>query len=88
MYNALWAPRHSSVVEIMPVRKDGLYAGQGSADSMPPFAHLAIFTNCVMNGQPFYRFYQVSDGANFDLDVNRFLAWMEKYLPMREKRRY
>ena len=81
MYNALWASRDVAVVEIVPIRADGLYAGQGNPSSRPPFAHLAIYTNCMMAGQSFWRFYQVSVGVNFKVDVDYFFTWMDKYLP-------
>jgi hypothetical protein len=59
MYHALWADRTAKVIELMPLDGNGAYPTQGSLWNMPPFAHLAIYTNSLMNGQPFYRWYEI-----------------------------
>jgi hypothetical protein len=77
MYNALWASRRSKVIELMPVRADGRYFRQRGYDTMPPFAHLAIYTNSVMNGQPFYRWYEATRSFNYNVNVRLFAAWLK-----------
>jgi hypothetical protein len=42
MYNQFFAPRECVTVEIMPVRANGLYPGQGSYKSTPSFSHMAV----------------------------------------------
>jgi hypothetical protein len=76
MYNALWAGRSAKVVELIPISTNGAYPGQESLSSMPPFAHLAIYTNSFMNGQPFYRWFQISNNINFHVDIEPFANWL------------
>lgn len=81
MYNALWAPLSAKVVEIMPIRlADGVYPMQGHTERMPPFAHLAIYTNSNMKGQAFYRFYADTDHRNYEVNVDEFMKWFEEYV--------
>jgi hypothetical protein len=77
MYHALWAHRSAVGVEIMPVNGDGAYPEQGALSSMPPFAHLAIYTNSMMNGQRFYRWYQISRELNYRVNVSGFMNWLK-----------
>jgi len=77
MYNALFSGPDATMIEIMPVESSGLYGGQGSGHSMPPFAHLAMYTNAMVMGQEFYRFYAVG-GSSFNVDVQSFMEWLEK----------
>jgi hypothetical protein len=76
MYNALWAGRNAKVVELVPVSTSGTYPGQSSLSSMPPFAHLAIDTNSLTNGQPFYRWFQMSNQISFHVDIEPFAKWL------------
>lgn len=77
MYNQMFSPTNASIIEIMPIGEDGLYVGQASRNSMPPFAHLAIHTNAVMLGQKFYRYYQPTSlsAGNMVIDPGDFLKW-------------
>jgi hypothetical protein len=78
MYNALWASREAKIVEIMPVAHGGDYPGQGSIHNTLPFVHLAIYTNLFMNCQDFFRWYEARGTINFDVDIPRFEAWLDK----------
>jgi hypothetical protein len=78
MYHALWASREAKVVELIPVGGGGEYPMQGGTGSIPPFAHLAIYTNSYMNGQPFYRWYEVGGGINYDINIAKFAEWIDK----------
>jgi capsular polysaccharide biosynthesis protein len=78
MYNALWANRQAKVVELMPVSRGGDYPGQGTVYNTPPFAHLAIYTNSFMNAQQFFRWYEARGAINFDVDIPRFEAWLDR----------
>jgi hypothetical protein len=76
MYHAMWAGRSAKVVELVPVEETGLYPGMPDINGPPPFAHLAIYTNAMMIGQRFYRWYQPSSSLNFDVRIGEFLAWL------------
>lgn len=78
MYNQMFSPSNTSVVEIMPIMPHGLYVGQSSRFTKPPFAHLAIHTNCLMLGQKFFRYYQPTtlSGSNMVINVVDFLEWI------------
>ena len=81
MYNALWAPRSTKVIELVPSTTDGRYSGQGAFNSRKlPFAHLAIYTNCVMNSQDFFRYYEPGVPINFNISIDRFMNWMREYV--------
>ena len=81
MYNALWAPRSTKVIELVPSTTDGRYPGQGAFNSRKlPFAHLAIYTNCVMNGQDFFRYYEPGVPINFNITIDRFMNWMREHV--------
>jgi capsular polysaccharide biosynthesis protein len=77
MYHALWASRQALIVELMPIGGGGEYPWQGSLSSMPPFAHLAIYTNSMMNGQRFFRWYEIGVDINFNVNVDKFMLWLE-----------
>lgn len=83
MYNQMFSPSNTSVVEILPVMDNGLYVGQRSKDSLPPFAHLAIHTNCMMLGQKFFRYYQPTTlkKSNMVINVEDFLEWFTRNIP-------
>jgi hypothetical protein len=88
MYNAMFSSPSATVVEVMPVRRNGLYRGQLTGRSIPSFAHLAMYTNALLMGQEFFRFYAVG-GASFSIVVDRFMAWLESVpaaLARRERR--
>jgi capsular polysaccharide biosynthesis protein len=77
MYNALWASQNAQIVEIMPVEYSGAYPEQYALAYMPPFAHLAIYTNSMMNRQKFYRWYEVGVEINYHVKIDRFVEWLE-----------
>lgn len=80
MYNQMFSPSNASVIEIMPIGLNGLYVGQSSRYSMPPFAHLAIHTNSLMIGQKFFRYYQPTQlsGGNMVINIIDFIDWFTK----------
>ena len=81
MYNSLFSSPNTKILEIIPVTSRGLYLGQASGKAIPRFAHLAMYTNAQLLGQPFYRYYQVQEGStNMRIDVEDFLNFVEKVL--------
>jgi hypothetical protein len=76
MYHATRADRRANAVELVPVEETGLYPGMPDIDGPPPFAHVAIYPNAMMIYQRFYRWYQSSSTANFDVRIGEFLAWL------------
>jgi hypothetical protein len=83
LYNALWANRNAKIVEILPVNRYGGYPDQGKPTDDLQWAHLAFHTNCMMNFQRYYRFYQLAYAINYEIDVGRFMNWFEKIHPRR-----
>jgi hypothetical protein len=81
LYNLLWASRNASLVEIMPVQKDGVYPLQEGLDGFPSYCHLAFHTLATMNGHPYYRYYQFANDLNYHLNINDFMLWLESVLP-------
>jgi hypothetical protein len=81
MYNALWASRECKVVEILPLREDGGYPDQGPPDGRLTFAHLAFHTNAMMNFQRYYRYYEWANDMNYNLDLPRFIPWLQDVFP-------
>jgi hypothetical protein len=77
LYNQFFAPRSAKVLEIMPVQKDGRYFGQGSVDDEPPFSHLAVWSNTLLIGQSFWRYYQLAGEAHYSVDVARFRKFVK-----------
>jgi capsular polysaccharide biosynthesis protein len=78
MYHAMWASKRAKVVELMAVQEDGRYPGMPVLDGPPPFAHLAIYTNAMMIGQRFYRWYEFSQDDNFEVRIDEFVAWLAR----------
>ena len=78
MYNLMWSPRRVKVVEIMSVQKSGMYNGQRAFNGRMLAAHLAIYTVCLMNGNEFFRYYEVGAPENFDVNVDRFVNWLRE----------
>ena len=76
MYNQFFAPKETVIVELMPIRKNGMYHGQTSFHDVPNFSHMAVWSNSQLIGQAFWRYYQVSDGSNFHVDVAKFMDFL------------
>ena len=73
MYNAMFSSHDTKIIEIIPINSRGYYPGQ-VPDGIPTFAHLAIYTNSQLMGQPFYRHYQVTSGSsNMNVDVDSLM---------------
>jgi hypothetical protein len=72
LYNQFFAPKTAAVLEIMPVQKDGRYFGQRSVRDEPPFSHLAVWSNTLLIGQEFWRYYEVCVDAHYRVNVNKF----------------
>jgi hypothetical protein len=81
MYNALWASRNCKIVEILPLRDNGAYPDQTEPNRPGMFAHLAFHTTSMMNFQRYYRYYSMSATINYDIDVGKFMKWLEKVYP-------
>jgi hypothetical protein len=80
--NTLWASRKAPLIEIMPVQADGVYPEQGGANGFPSYCHLAFHTIATMNGHPYFRYYQMNDGLNYDVQIPEFVAWLQTVLPV------
>lgn len=76
MYNQFFAPKSAVIIEIMPIKPNGLYPDQKSKDETPSFSHMAVWSNSLLIGQTFYRFYQITYVGNFKIDLRKF----EKFL--------
>jgi hypothetical protein len=77
MYHAMWASENAKIVELMPVQENGKYPGMPGLEAPPPFAHLAIYTNAMMIGQRFYRWYEISGELNFRVRIEEFVEWLK-----------
>ena len=77
MYNQYFAPNDTVIIELMPIKDNGLYHGQYSKSQIPPFAHMAIWSNSNLIGQKFYRFYQKSKSTYYTIDIEKFKAFLQ-----------
>ena len=77
MYNALFSSPKTTIVEIVPVKDNGLYPGQVRGTAVPPFAHLAIYTGSMLMHQQFYRYYQVGTSTNVNIDIEKFITFLK-----------
>jgi hypothetical protein len=82
LYNTLWASRNCTIVEILPVRKNGGYPDQGKPTETPKFDHLSFYTMSMMNFQRFYRYYSPSRTINYRINVPRFMKWIGQMFPV------
>jgi hypothetical protein len=80
MYNAMYASPDAKIIEIMPIKSDGFYSLQFSSTDIPQFAHMAMYTNAQLMGQPFYRYYQVSSSSNMNIDVGDYMKFLTDVL--------
>ena len=85
MYNQFMAPKEAVIVEIMPVQSNGLYHDQQSFMEVPQFSHMAVWSNSLLIGQPFWRYYQISQTASYNLNVNDFLAFLRQIPELTEE---
>ena len=69
-YNQFYAPRQTVIVEILPVTRHGLYPDQPSAERTPSFSHMAVWSNSLLLGQPFWRFYAIAHRESFEVNVS------------------
>lgn len=73
LYNQFLSSVQTIIVEIMPVRNDGRYPDQSNLHQQPSFSHMSIWSNSLLIGQPFYRFYLYSELANYHrINLNLF----------------
>ena len=72
LYNQFFAPKDATVIEIMPVRPNGLYPDQRSGTETPSFSHMAVWSNTLLIGQRFYRYYETTLSSNFYLNLAKF----------------
>lgn len=71
LYNQFFASKDTKIIEIMPVKHDGLLHSQGDAQSVPRLAHRAIWHNANNIGQEFYRLHLKTPSAGrFDIDMD------------------
>ena len=81
MYNAMFSSPKAKIVEIMPIGSDGLYPGQNSSAAVPSFAHMAIYTNAQLMGQPFYRYYQITNGTtNMNVSISDVVDFINEVI--------
>lgn len=72
LYNQFFAPKTAVIIEIMPIKPNGLYPDQKSKYDTPSFSHMAVWSNSLLIGQPFYRFYQITYLSNFFINLTEF----------------
>ena len=78
MYNSMFSSHETKIIEIMPSEPSGLYYQQDSGEKPPSIAHLAMYTNAQLLGQPFYRYYHVSPGStNMRLNINDVIDFID-----------
>lgn len=78
MYNQFFAPKSCVIVEIMPIKPNGLYPDQTSKDEIPSFSHMAVWSNSLLIGQTFYRYYQITYISNFLVDLKKFDKFLSR----------
>jgi hypothetical protein len=78
MYNQFFAPRECVILEIMPVRAGGLYPDQPNEGATPSFSHMAVWSNSLLIGQKFWRYYVITDRPNFNVDPEAFAQFLEQ----------
>jgi capsular polysaccharide biosynthesis protein len=76
LYNQFFASKSCIIVEIMPVRANGLYPDQRSASEEPSFSHMAVWSNSLLIGQEFWRYYVMTNGQNFRVNVSDFMQFL------------
>lgn len=77
MYNQFFASSQASVIELMPIGPNGIYPGQTYLP-VPSFAHMAMWIDANMIGQRFWRYYQISDTMNCNVDIANFSTFLLK----------
>ncbi|OHT01589.1 hypothetical protein TRFO_07484 [Tritrichomonas foetus] len=83
MYNQFFAPAEAVIVEIMPVKKNGLYPDQRNFRDVPSFSHMAVWSNSLLIGQKFWRYYQITNFSNFYLNGNDFIKFLSQIPEMK-----
>lgn len=78
MYNQFFSSTETYVVEIMPVKSNGLYPDQNTRREKPTFSHMSVWSNTQLIGQTFYRYYQVTKDTNFEVDLAKFSKFLDK----------
>lgn len=78
MYNQFYAPTTATIIEIMPVLHNGLYPDQSNFGEVPTFSHMAVWSNSILIGQSFYRFYQITGFSNFNVNLLKFRRFIKK----------
>jgi capsular polysaccharide biosynthesis protein len=76
MYNQFFASKMCTIVEIMPVRPNGLYPDQVMAGDVPSFSHMAVWSNSLLIGQEFWRYYAMASGNEFRLNITSFMRFL------------
>jgi hypothetical protein len=76
LYNQFFAPKECVIVEVMPVKKNGLYAEQRNAHEEPSFSHMAVWSNSLLIGQEFWRYYVVTSAPSFSINITDFTAFL------------
>jgi hypothetical protein len=77
LYNQFFSPKETVIVEIMPVKRNGLYADQKNARDVPTFSHMAVWSNSLLIGQKFWRYYEFSDSGNYNVRIGKLLAFLK-----------
>ena len=77
-YNQFFSGPNTNIIEMLPVRKNGLYPDQTGRMGLR-FAHLAMYTNSEILHQNFYRYYTLSNTINYNIDIDDFMNWFKTY---------
>jgi hypothetical protein len=84
LYNQFFAHESCVIVEIMPVKATGLYPDQDNAEDVPTFSHMAVWSNSVLIGQKFWRFYSVTNSSVFDVNIDAFFHFLAQIPELRK----
>lgn len=78
MYNQFFAPKEAVIVEILPIKSNGMYHDQTSFYDVPTFSHMAVWSNSLLIGQKFWRYYEITGAANFYVKIDKFMQFLSK----------
>ncbi|OHS98731.1 hypothetical protein TRFO_08736 [Tritrichomonas foetus] len=85
LYNQFFSPKTAVVIEILPIKKNGLYPDQKNPEKVPSFSHMAVWSNTQLIGQKFYRFYQITYQPNFMVDLYKFEKFLAKIPELKDE---
>jgi len=77
-YNQFFSSKDAIIVEIMPVQESGLYPDQDSFQTQPSFSHMAVWSNSLLIGQKFWRYYHVTSEPSFEINPRALVRFLDQ----------